>query len=206
MRLVPNPLPAVGFGRRSSMARPELRLKNVTEGGTNDRLVEVTRADGEECEVRVLDGHLFVCKACCCGNVGRGFPEVPLEEFKSQWEARGIRRRVHLTVSGCLGPCAVANRDPLPRAAGKTGGHREHDGGRARGDRHARFDDRRRESRSTRRPRMNGIHDMGGMDGMGPIEPEKNGAAVHEPWALRVFALGRATGRWGRGRNWPAGS
>lgn len=91
------------------MARPELRLKNVTEGGTNDRLVEVTRADGEECEVRVLDGHLFVCKACCCGNVERGFPEVPLEEFKSQWKARGIRRRVHLTVSGCLGPCAVAN-------------------------------------------------------------------------------------------------
>ena len=91
------------------MARPELRLKNVTEGGTNDRLVEVTRADGEECEVRVLDGHLFVCNACCCGNVERGFPEVPLEEFKSQWKARGIRRRVHLTVSGCLGPCAVAN-------------------------------------------------------------------------------------------------
>ena len=91
------------------MARPELRLKNVTEGGTNDRLIDVTRADGEVGEVRVLDGQVFVCKACCCGNGERGFPEVPLEEFKSQWKARGIRRRVHLTISGCLGPCAVAN-------------------------------------------------------------------------------------------------
>jgi cobaltochelatase CobN len=34
---------------------------------------------------------------------------VPLEAFKRQWKARGIRRRVHLTIAGCLGPCAVAN-------------------------------------------------------------------------------------------------
>ena len=38
-----------------------------------------------------------------------GTPEVPLEEFKSQWKARGIRRRIHLTISGCIGPCPVAN-------------------------------------------------------------------------------------------------
>jgi cobaltochelatase CobN len=34
---------------------------------------------------------------------------LPLDEFKRQWKARGIRRRFHLTVSGCLGPCPLAN-------------------------------------------------------------------------------------------------
>ena len=91
------------------MARPELRLTDGMEGVTDDRFVDVARADGEVCEVRVLDGHVFVCKGCCCGNVERGFPEVPLDAFKSQWKARGIRHRVHLTISGCLGPCSVAN-------------------------------------------------------------------------------------------------
>ena len=74
-----------------------------------DRFNDVVRADGRECEIRVLEGHIFVCKGCCCGNPERDFPEVPLEEFKSQWKARGIRCRVHLTISGCLGPCPLAN-------------------------------------------------------------------------------------------------
>ncbi len=49
---------------------------------------------------------------------------------------------------------------------------------------------------------MNGIHDMGGMDGMGPVEPEENEPVFHETWEGRVYALGRSIGRWGRGRNW----
>ena len=49
---------------------------------------------------------------------------------------------------------------------------------------------------------MNGIHDMGGMHGMGPIEAEPNEPVFHEPWEGRVYALGNAVGRWGRGRNW----
>ena len=79
------------------------------EHSAPDRFVDVVRFDGEPREVRVLEGHIFVCQGCCCGNVERGIPEVPLEAFKSQWKARGIRRRVHLTIAGCLGPCAVAN-------------------------------------------------------------------------------------------------
>ncbi len=39
----------------------------------------------------------------------KGVAEVPLAAFKKQWKERGIRRRVHLSISGCLGPCAVAN-------------------------------------------------------------------------------------------------
>jgi len=50
-----------------------------------------------------------VCEGCCCGNVDKGFAKVPLAAFKNEWNERGIRRRVHLSVSGCLGPCAVAN-------------------------------------------------------------------------------------------------
>jgi nitrile hydratase subunit beta len=46
---------------------------------------------------------------------------------------------------------------------------------------------------------MNGVHDMGGMHGMGPIAPESEEPVFHEPWEARVFALYRATsslGRW----------
>ena len=49
---------------------------------------------------------------------------------------------------------------------------------------------------------MNGIHDMGGMHGMGPIEHEANEPVFHEPWEGRVFALATSIGPWGRGRNW----
>ncbi len=72
-------------------------------------LLQVTRADGIAREIRVQDGHLFVCQGCCCGRTDRGFPPLPLDEFKRQWKQRGIRRRFHLTISGCLGPCALAN-------------------------------------------------------------------------------------------------
>src|SRR5216684_5680235 len=46
---------------------------------------------------------------------------------------------------------------------------------------------------------MNGVHDMGGMHGMGPITPEANEPVFHEPWEGRVYALNRATaalGKW----------
>jgi len=38
---------------------------------------------------------------------------------------------------------------------------------------------------------MNGIHDMGGMHGMGPIEHERDEPAFHAPWEGRVYALSR---------------
>jgi nitrile hydratase subunit beta len=46
---------------------------------------------------------------------------------------------------------------------------------------------------------MNGIHDMGGMHGMGPIEHEKNEPVFHEPWEGRVHAVTRAVGAWRKG-------
>jgi len=45
---------------------------------------------------------------------------------------------------------------------------------------------------------MNGVHDMGGMHGMGPIQYEKNEPVFPEPWEARVFALNRAVRAWGK--------
>ena len=41
---------------------------------------------------------------------------------------------------------------------------------------------------------MDGIHDMGGMDGFGKVEPEANEPVFHAPWEGRVLALQRAMG------------
>ena len=41
---------------------------------------------------------------------------------------------------------------------------------------------------------MNGIHDMGGMDGFGTVEPEANEPVFHAPWEGRVLAMMRAMG------------
>jgi nitrile hydratase beta subunit len=44
---------------------------------------------------------------------------------------------------------------------------------------------------------MNGIHDMGGMQDMGPVRPEKNEPVFHAAWEERVFALDMAVdGGW----------
>ena len=47
---------------------------------------------------------------------------------------------------------------------------------------------------------MNSVHDMGGMDGMGPIVHEQNEPVFHEEWEGRAWGLQRAVGPWGRGR------
>lgn len=48
---------------------------------------------------------------------------------------------------------------------------------------------------------MNGVHDMGGMHGMGPVEIEKNEPVFHAEWEGRVLALRLAStfhGKWNR--------
>jgi nitrile hydratase beta subunit len=53
---------------------------------------------------------------------------------------------------------------------------------------------------------MNGIHDMGGMQDMGPIQYEKNEPVFHAAWEGRVMAMIRAVGATGklRGAGRPA--
>jgi nitrile hydratase subunit beta len=41
---------------------------------------------------------------------------------------------------------------------------------------------------------MNGIHDMGGMHGFGPVAPERDEPVFHGDWEGRVLALNRAMG------------
>jgi nitrile hydratase beta subunit len=45
---------------------------------------------------------------------------------------------------------------------------------------------------------MNGVHDMGGMHGFGPVEAEPNEPVFHTEWEQRVFALTLAMGAWRR--------
>ncbi len=70
----------------------------------------VVRPDGRPVNVARPRGHLFVCASgCCCGRIGDGFAAVPAETFHDEWERRRLRHVVHLTIGGCLGPCALAN-------------------------------------------------------------------------------------------------
>ena len=46
---------------------------------------------------------------------------------------------------------------------------------------------------------MNGVHDMGGFQGMGPVQREQNEPVFHSPWEGRIYAINRALGAW---RKW----
>jgi cobaltochelatase CobN len=57
---------------------------------------------------RVL-GQVVVCKGCCCGRTDKGRPNVTEERLKAVWNSERLLRAIQLTISGCLGPCDVAN-------------------------------------------------------------------------------------------------
>jgi nitrile hydratase accessory protein len=70
----------------------------------------VVRPDGQRVNVARFRGQLFVCATgCCCGRTDDGFAPVPTELYHGEWERRRLRNVVHLTIGGCLGPCALAN-------------------------------------------------------------------------------------------------
>jgi nitrile hydratase accessory protein len=70
----------------------------------------VVRRDGRRVNVARFRGQLFVCaNGCCCGRTEDGFAPVPTETFHREWERRRLRNVIHLTIGGCLGPCALAN-------------------------------------------------------------------------------------------------
>jgi cobaltochelatase CobN len=85
-------LPLVG-GRRRTIATTKVRAR-----GADYRVVQV-------------HGNLFVCAVhnCCCGHPEKGRPPVPVGRYEQEWTARRLANRVHLTFTGCLGPCAVGN-------------------------------------------------------------------------------------------------
>src|SRR5262249_4736595 len=89
--------------------------------------------------------------------------------------------------------------DPLSRPAGTPRRNGRDERGATRRSRHARLHDRGRQcGGGGRREAVNGIHDMGGMHGMGPIRHEQSEPVFHETWEGRVYAISRALGPWGR--------
>ncbi len=58
---------------------------------------------------RLVIGQVAVCLGCCCGNTANGRPAVPVDWLKAEWRARGLLKRVQLSISGCLGPCDLPN-------------------------------------------------------------------------------------------------
>jgi YHS domain-containing protein len=72
------------------------------------------RARGEDFRIVRLQGQLFVCTRqngnCCCGWEEKGrLAFDPASLWGEEWERRKIRNRLHLTFTGCLGPCAAGN-------------------------------------------------------------------------------------------------
>src|SRR5207253_2676860 len=70
----------------------------------------ILRLDGKPIHLVAKRAHLMVCaKGCCCGHTERGFAGVPIDFYKQEYKRRKIRKLVQLTMSGCLGPCPLAN-------------------------------------------------------------------------------------------------
>lgn len=71
------------------------------------------RARDEDFRIVQLQGNLFVCSqangSCCCGWTEKGRAPLNTALYEREWEQRKIRNKVHLTFTGCLGPCAVGN-------------------------------------------------------------------------------------------------
>ncbi len=70
-------------------------------------------ARGEAFRIVQLQGNLFVCSKahgnCCCGWTEKDRAPVNLDLYQAEWERRRIRNKIHLSFTGCLGPCATGN-------------------------------------------------------------------------------------------------
>jgi cobaltochelatase CobN len=81
--------------------------------GSPRRTIKTTkvRARGQDFRIVQVHGSLFVCAVqnCCCGHTEKGRPPVPMALYDREWTARRLANQVHLTFTGCLGPCAAGN-------------------------------------------------------------------------------------------------
>lgn len=71
------------------------------------------RARDEDYRVVQVQGMLIVCSkengSCCCGWEEKGRLPIPNDAWGAEWESRRLRSRLHLSFSGCLGPCIAGN-------------------------------------------------------------------------------------------------
>ena len=56
-----------------------------------------------------MSANVVVCSGCCCGNLEKGYDEVPVDALIEAWEKNSLEDSVELTISGCLGPCSMRN-------------------------------------------------------------------------------------------------
>ncbi len=144
---------------------------------------------------------MVVCTLCSC------YPWEMLGLPPVWYKASPYRSRAVKDPRGVLADFGVSaaegNRDPrlgfdrrdaLSGAADATRRHRGLERGAARRAGDARLDDRHRIPEDAGRALMNGVHDMGGMDGFGKVEPEPNEPMFHTEWEARVLAMVRAMG------------
>lgn len=94
------------------MDRPEA----ISLGRVPLKTVRV-HARNEEFRIVQMQGNLFVCSKahgnCCCGWTEKGRAPVNTYLYEQEWEERRIRNKIHLSFTGCLGPCAVGNNTLL---------------------------------------------------------------------------------------------
>lgn len=101
-----------GPGHRDCATCDPLGGQPAASSRARPRLIRVT-ARGEELKIVQVTGNLFVCSKangnCCCGWAEKGRMPFANTLWSDEWERRRIRAQLHLTFSGCLGPCAVGN-------------------------------------------------------------------------------------------------
>ena len=147
--------------------------------------------------------NMIVCTLCSCypwevlGLPPVWYKSAPYRSRAVKRPARRARRfrrrRCRRTPKSASGISTAETRFiVLPmRPAGTEGWSEEQ----ARRPRHARLDDRHRPARTPDEiASMNGVHDMGGMDGFGKVEAEPNEPPFHARWEGRVLAMQRAMG------------
>ena len=93
----------------SSCNAQTVKLQQAIAGGQP----VVTRRD-------TVLGQLIFCEGCCCGRTDRGFPAWPKDLVKARWKELKLNNTIQLTISGCLGPCDVANVVCLMPALGDS--------------------------------------------------------------------------------------
>lgn len=69
----------------------------------------MSRRDTAPFTTRKTLGQVVVCLGCCCGRTDKGHPAVPVDWLKAEWKRRTLPKKIHLTISGCLGPCDATN-------------------------------------------------------------------------------------------------
>jgi cobaltochelatase CobN len=53
---------------------------------------------------------VLICSSgCCCGQTNLGAPSIPVEWLQKNWKQERLRKSIHLTATGCLGPCDLTN-------------------------------------------------------------------------------------------------